>query len=64
MRDSSTHIEMTNPHAKFSLQAAIFPLCFVFTAQARGSLLRGLGGFFVARMRTLGRRVARENAHD
>ncbi len=45
---------MTNPHAKFSLQVAIFPLCFAFTAQARESLLRGLSGFFVARITTSG----------
>ncbi len=52
MRDSSTHVEMTNRHAKFSLQIAIFPLCFAFTAQAREILLRGLSGFFVARIAT------------
>jgi small subunit ribosomal protein S12 len=54
MRDSSTRLEMTNPHAKYSLQRGIFPLCFAFTAQARESLLRGLSGFFVARITTLG----------
>jgi hypothetical protein len=64
MRDSSTPIEMTNPHAKFSLQVAIFPLCFAFTAQARESLLRGLSGFFVARITTSGGVFLRENAHD
>ena len=64
MRDSSTHIEMTNPHAKFSLQVAIFPLCFAFTAQARESLLRGLSGFFVARITTSGGVFLRENAYD
>jgi hypothetical protein len=55
---------MTNPHAKFSLQVAIFPLCFAFTAQARESLLRGLSGFFVARITTSGGVFLRENAYD
>jgi len=32
----------------------IFPLYFAFTAQARESLLRGLSGFFVARITTSG----------
>jgi hypothetical protein len=45
---------MTNSHAKYSLQVAIFPLCFAFTAQARESLQRGLSGFFVARVATSG----------
>src|SRR5260370_1997732 len=54
MRNSSTEIEMTNPQAKYSLQVAIFPLCFAFTAQAREILLRGLSGFFVARIITSG----------
>ena len=40
--------------SKYSLQQRIFPLYFALTAQARGSLLRGLGGFFVARIRTSG----------
>jgi small subunit ribosomal protein S12 len=43
---------MTNRHAKFSLQIAIFPLSFALTAQARENLLRGLSGFFVARITT------------
>jgi small subunit ribosomal protein S12 len=43
---------MTNPHAKFSLQQRIFPLYSALTAQARESLLRGLSGFFVARITT------------
>jgi hypothetical protein len=64
MRKSSTEIEMTNPHAKYSLQVAIFPLCFAFTAQAREILLRGLSGFFVARITTLGGVFLRKNAHD
>jgi small subunit ribosomal protein S12 len=34
------------------LQQRIFPLYFAFTAQARESLLRGLSGFFVARITT------------
>jgi hypothetical protein len=55
---------MTNRHAKFSLQIAIFPLSFAFTAQARESLLRGLSGFFVARIITSGGVFLRENAHD
>jgi small subunit ribosomal protein S12 len=38
--------------AKYSLRQRIFTLYFALTAQARGSLLRGLGGFFVARIRT------------
>ncbi len=38
--------------SKYSLQQRIFPLYFALTAQARESLLRGLGGFFVARIRT------------
>jgi len=54
MRNSSTEIEMTNPHAKYSLQVAISPLYFAFTAQAREILLRGLSGFFVARIITSG----------
>jgi len=45
---------MTNPRAKYSLQQRVFPLCFAFTAQARESLLRGLSGFFVARITTSG----------
>jgi len=45
---------MTNLHTKYSLQVAIFPLCFAFTAQAREILLRGLSGFFVARIITSG----------
>jgi small subunit ribosomal protein S12 len=36
------------------LQQRVFPLYFALTAQARGSLLRGLGGFFVARIRSSG----------
>src|SRR5437870_7239544 len=40
--------------SKYSLQQRIFPLYFALTAQARESLLRGLGGFFVARIRTSG----------
>jgi len=55
---------MTNPHAKYSLQVAIFPLCFAFTAQAREILLRGLSGFFVARITTSGGVFLRKNAHD
>src|SRR5438874_10953945 len=39
---------------KYSLQVAIFPLCFAFTAQGRESLLRGLSGLFVARITTSG----------
>ena len=55
---------MTNPHAKYSLQVALFPLCFAFTAQGRESLLRRLSGFFVARITTSGGVLLRENAHD
>jgi small subunit ribosomal protein S12 len=43
---------MTNRHAKYSLQQRIFPLYFALTAQARENLLRGLSGFFVARITT------------
>jgi hypothetical protein len=64
MRDSSTEIEMTNPHAKYSLQLRVFPLCFAFTAQAREILLRGLSGFFVARITTSGGVFLRKNAHN
>jgi len=55
---------MTNSHAKYPLQVAIFPLCFALTAQGRESLLRGLGGFFVARITTSGGVFLRENAHN
>jgi small subunit ribosomal protein S12 len=40
--------------AKNSLRQQIFPLYSAFTAQGRKSLLRGLSGFFVARITTSG----------
>jgi small subunit ribosomal protein S12 len=41
-------------YIKKTLQQRVFPLCFAFTAQAREGLLRGLSGFFVARIMTSG----------
>ena len=42
----------------------IFPLYFAFTAQARESLLRGLSGFFVARITISGGALLQKNAYD
>jgi hypothetical protein len=67
IKDSSTSHGMTmkeDKTVKYSLQHSVFPLCFAFTAQARDSLLRGLSGFFVARITTSGGALFRENAND
>src|SRR5436305_6915223 len=50
--------------AKYPLRQRIFPLYFALTAQARESLLRGLSGFFVARITISGGALLQKNAYD
>src|SRR6266404_2093574 len=45
-------LQSRGTRAKYSLQQRTFPLYFALTAQGRESLLRGLSGFFVARITT------------
>ena len=53
MPSGDAHVLLAK-HAKNSLRQRIFPLYSAFTAQGRESLLRGLSGFFVARITTSG----------